>query len=493
MGRVFRGRAADGQGVALKLLPRAFADDPGRIRRFEIEAAAAARVDHPNVVRLLAVGVDGGHRFLVTELLVGSTLRAHLARGPLAAREVVRLALELARGLEALHAAGVIHRDLKPENLFVVEGGRLAILDLGIARVDGLGGGTLTDAGTAPGAILGTAGYMAPEQVRGLNADARSDVFALGAILHELATGQRAFPGDTAIDRASAIVRDTPPPILRTDLPAAYATLVAGCLEKAPERRPSQASVAVAALTAIEAARARAEAPTDPGEAHPTAPSPPASSGAPRGRWVASWIASLVVVAWIATRAGGASAPLRTALLIPPAPPPPIGGWPGAPTPPASPDLPPDVEAALDEDHEIDAEALEALATSTVTHARLADLKAVLGAKLAEAAAELASRELARDLPAERAGQHVLRGDNVNERVSCPDEGGFTLQGDNGVVHVEGDCGIVVVRGHDNVVEVDSSELIVVAGDRNVVSYGNDADAPPKLLENGRHNVIERR
>ncbi len=256
MGRVYTARDTRDQSLhALKLLPPDFAADPSRVRRFEQEARAAERVVHPHVLRLREFGAHEGTRYIVSELLEGETLKARLTRGPIADRaELLALAQGLADGLAALHAAGVVHRDLKPENLFVTTGGALKILDLGLARLGGEGeraDATLSDNGTSPGTILGTAGYMAPEQVRGLATDARSDVFALGAILHELATGQRAFPGDTAIDRAMAILRDPVAPLRRSDLPDGFEALVLACLAKDPAARPARASDVLEGLRAL--------------------------------------------------------------------------------------------------------------------------------------------------------------------------------------------------------------------------------------------------
>lgn len=302
MGRVYVARdTRDGSRHALKILPADFAADPGRVRRFEQEGRAAARVVHPHVLRLRELGEHEGTRFIVSELLEGETLKARLARGAIADRsELLTLALGLAEGLAALHAGGVVHRDLKPENLFVTSGGVLKILDLGLARVGGEGeraDATLSDNGTSPGTILGTAGYMSPEQVRGLDTDARSDVFAMGAILYEMAAGQRAFPGDTAIDRAMAILRDEVAPLRRTDLPDGFARLVDGCLAKDMRARVGEAQVVAAQLRALAAAP-------------PPAASVSTSRGAlvPRARragssWlVLGWAVSLVAAVYL-TRA----------------------------------------------------------------------------------------------------------------------------------------------------------------------------------------------
>jgi len=231
MGAVYRARDNRlGRTVAVKVLPPHADSSQELDRRLEIEARAAAAIAHPNVVRVYDVGREDGVTFIVEELVEGETLRARLARGPVDARTVRRLALDLARGLAAAHAAGVVHRDLKPENLLLTADGTLKILDFGLAKIDG-GDATATD----PGAVRGTVGYMAPEQARGEATDARCDLFATGAILYELATGRRAFDGASHAERMAAVLRDTP----SVDDPAlaALAPVVARCLDKDPGRR----------------------------------------------------------------------------------------------------------------------------------------------------------------------------------------------------------------------------------------------------------------
>jgi hypothetical protein len=214
--------------VAVKALSRQFAESPERVRRLEVEARAAAAIAHPNVVTIYDTGTDGGVPFIVSELVTGESLRSVLDRGPVARRTALELGLHLARGLGAAHARGVVHRDLKPENLIVADDGALKILDFGLARVSG---DRDIDA-TEPGTLLGTSGYLSPEQARGEPADARSDLFAVGAILYELLAARRAFPGTTFAERLSAVLRDTPGPL---DDPAG--PIVERCLEKDPRRR----------------------------------------------------------------------------------------------------------------------------------------------------------------------------------------------------------------------------------------------------------------
>ncbi|MFO0584258.1 MAG: protein kinase [Anaeromyxobacter sp.] len=229
MGEVYR--ALDtrlGRHVALKALPARFADDPARVRRLEVEARAAAAIAHPNVVAVHDVGTGGGVPYVVSELVLGETVRSRLDRGPVPRAEALALGLQLARGLAAAHARGVVHRDLKPSNLVVTGDGTLKILDFGLARLDGAPGAEAT----TPGAVLGTSGYLAPEQARGEAADARSDLFSAGAILYELLSGRRAFGGATFAERLSAVLRDTPPALEDPAGPA-----IARCLEKDPARR----------------------------------------------------------------------------------------------------------------------------------------------------------------------------------------------------------------------------------------------------------------
>lgn len=310
MGEVYRARdGRDGAEVALKVLPAALAADPGRVRRFEREAEAAARVVHPHVLRLLDFGVADGTHYLVSELLQGETLKARLARGPLPGRaELLRLALGLVDGLAALHAAGVVHRDLKPENLFVTERG-LKILDLGLARLDDAerADGTLSENGTTPGTVLGTAGYMAPEQVRGQATDQRADVFALGAIIYELASGRRAFPGETAIDRAMAILRDDVAPLPQPPVVPGLEVLIRRCLAKAPEQRYASAHQLALELRALDEGTLAPDAPVDL--------APRAPRAARRGLWLAAaWVLSLGLVSWVTATWTGEGPTLRRQL-----------------------------------------------------------------------------------------------------------------------------------------------------------------------------------
>ena len=229
--------------VALKIFPPDVADSPERRERFEREARAVAALSHPNVLAIHDFGEDQGVIFAVTELLEGKTLRERLAaEGTMSPVEAVGYARQIADGLAAAHASGIVHRDLKPENLFITKDGKVKVLDFGLAKQAGEGGGeeaaTKTRA-TEPGTIMGTVGYMSPEQVRGQSADQRSDVFSFGAILYEMLTGERAFDGESAGVVMSAILKDDPLPLLKkkADLPSSLEQIVDWCLKKNPDER----------------------------------------------------------------------------------------------------------------------------------------------------------------------------------------------------------------------------------------------------------------
>jgi Tol biopolymer transport system component len=249
MGEVFRARDTRlGREVAVKVLPEEVAKSPERRARFEREARAVAALSHAGILALHDVSLDDDPPFVVTELLEGETLRERLAEGPLPVRKATDYAIQAARGLAAAHAKGIVHRDLKPENLFLVRDGQLKILDFGLARQEASGGATDTRSPTlAPptdaGTVLGTVGYMSPEQVRGETADARSDIFSLGAVLYEMLSGRRAFQLGTAAETMTAILREDPPALERDRassaglVPAGLERVVSRCLEKSVEER----------------------------------------------------------------------------------------------------------------------------------------------------------------------------------------------------------------------------------------------------------------
>jgi eukaryotic-like serine/threonine-protein kinase len=243
MGEVYRARdAALRRDVAVKVLPVAFAHDEERLRRFAQEAQAAAALNHPNILAIFQVGQHDEAPFIVSELLAGETLRDRLREGALPVRKAVDYAVQTARGLAAAHEKGIIHRDLKPENIFITDDGRAKILDFGIAKLvaaeDAADGATVS-AQTASGTVLGTIGYMSPEQVRGQAVDTRADIFSFGAILYEMLSGRGPFKKDTAPDTITAVLREDPPELAAAErgFPPALERIVKRCLEKNPPER----------------------------------------------------------------------------------------------------------------------------------------------------------------------------------------------------------------------------------------------------------------
>ena len=260
MGEVYRARDFTlRRDVAIKVLPAYWSRDPDRLRRFDIEAQAAAALNHPNIVSIFHVGQCDGSPYIVTELLQGETLRTRLNRGSVRVREVLDWGKDLARGLGAAHDAGIFHRDLKPENLFITKDGRIKILDFGLAKLDpaktssGNGSTVTLQQVTSPGHVLGTVGYMSPEQVRGEAADASSDVFAFGVILYEMLAGKRPFQRDTSAETMAAILREDHPTLSDSGVtvPPGLQRIVDRCLAKAPEQRFHHASDLGFALEAL--------------------------------------------------------------------------------------------------------------------------------------------------------------------------------------------------------------------------------------------------
>ncbi len=272
MGEVYR--ALDtrlGREVAVKVLPERFSGSPEAVARFEREARAVAALSHPNILALFDFGQVDGIAYAVTELLKGETLRQRLAEERLSERKAIEIAVGIAEGLAAAHSAGIVHRDLKPENVFLTSDGRVKILDFGLARMDRPGdalaatSAPTTPASTEPGVVMGTAGYISPEQIRGQPADARSDLFAFGAVLYEMLTGERAFAGATTGESLAAILRDQPPDVSAKAPGVSPATdrLVSRCLQKSPDER-------------FQSARDLAYALRETGSGSPRSPHPPA-------------------------------------------------------------------------------------------------------------------------------------------------------------------------------------------------------------------------
>ena len=260
MGEVYRAKDPRlGRDVAIKVLPASFSADPDRLRRFEQEARAAGILNHPNITAVHDIGSHDGAPYVVTELLEGETLRGALVGGKLPQRKAIDYALQIAHGLAAAHEKGIVHRDLKPENLFVLKDGRVKILDFGLAKLTHTETGPevtslpTATAGTEPGVVLGTLGYMSPEQVKGKPADPRSDIFSFGAILYEMLSGKRAFHGDSAAETMSAILREEPPDLSVTNqsISPGLERIVQHCIEKNPEQRFHSAHDVAFALDAL--------------------------------------------------------------------------------------------------------------------------------------------------------------------------------------------------------------------------------------------------
>ena len=262
MGEVFRAHDARlNRDVAIKVVPPSVANDPDALVRFERESHAIAALSHPNILAIFDVGHSEGRPFAVMELLEGETLRARLGRGPLPVRKAVEIAGQIARGLAAAHDKQIAHRDLKPDNVFLTPTGGVKILDFGLARSTSANS-ELTRAesptmapATTPGTVLGTVGYMAPEQVRGEPADHRSDLFALGCVLYEMLTGERAYKRETAAETMSAILREDPPDpsTLNVAVPPGVLRALRRCLEKRPQERfESARDLAFALESAID-------------------------------------------------------------------------------------------------------------------------------------------------------------------------------------------------------------------------------------------------
>jgi serine/threonine protein kinase/tetratricopeptide (TPR) repeat protein len=265
MGEVYRARDSElERDVAIKVLPVEVAQSPDRLARFEKEAKAVARLSHPNILDIHDYGREGDTTYSVTELLEGETLRERLEGGPLGWRKATEIGAAIADGLGAAHEAGIVHRDLKPSNVFIISDGRVKVLDFGLARHEDVEAGedethapTMTRQ-TDPGTVLGTVGYMSPEQVRGETVDQRSDIFSLGCVLYEMVSGRQTFKGDTAVETMNAILKEEPEDVSSTGvvLPSELAGTIRRCLEKRSQSRFQSASDLAYNLRTISSASA---------------------------------------------------------------------------------------------------------------------------------------------------------------------------------------------------------------------------------------------
>jgi eukaryotic-like serine/threonine-protein kinase len=269
MGEVYRAKDSKlKRDVAIKVLPESLAKDPDALSRFEREAHAVAALNHPNILSIPDFGSEAGVSYAVTELLEGETLRAKLEGGPPASRRAIEIGIQIAQGLAAAHEKGIVHRDLKPENVYLTSDGRVKILDFGLAKRVGLESeGTnapTAGAATEPGTVMGTVGYMSPEQVRGRPLDHRTDIFSFGAILYEMLAGKRAFKGDSHVETMNAILKEDPAELLDSgrNVPPALDRIVRHCLEKSPEARFHSASDVAFNLEALSTASAAPSGPS---------------------------------------------------------------------------------------------------------------------------------------------------------------------------------------------------------------------------------------
>src|SRR6266568_3359554 len=260
MGEVYRAYDPKmNREIAIKILPAAFSADKERLARFEQEAQAAGSLNHPNILAIYHIDTHDGSPYIVAELLEGKTLRERMGGMALAQRRAIGYGLEIANGLAAAHAKGIVHRDLKPDNIFITKDERVKLLDFGIAKlIQADVSQSQTDiptrrVNTDPGIVIGTAGYMSPEQVRGQAVDYRSDIFSFGAILYEMLSGRRAFHGESVADTMSAILKEDPADLSDTNqnISPALERLVNHCLEKNPEARFHSARDLAFALEAI--------------------------------------------------------------------------------------------------------------------------------------------------------------------------------------------------------------------------------------------------
>ncbi|MDQ3011987.1 MAG: serine/threonine protein kinase, partial [Acidobacteriota bacterium] len=301
MGEVWRARDTHlNREVAIKVLPASYANDVDRLRRFEKEARATSALNHPNILTVHGIGTHDGAPFIVAELLEGEELRAQLKQGAVVPRKAIEYARQITDGLAAAHAKGIVHRDLKPENLFITTDERLKILDFGLAKLRQPAGVPVDSQAatqkqlTDPGIVMGTAGYMSPEQVRGQEADTRADIFSFGVILYEMLSGKRTFSGDSAIEVMNAILKEEPPELGETNakISPQLEKIVRRCLEKKPERRfqsTSDLCFALEALSTPSGARLETQA------ALPPTTEPIGKSRVLRREWLAWAVAAVLL------------------------------------------------------------------------------------------------------------------------------------------------------------------------------------------------------
>ena len=310
MGEVYRARDTRlGRDVAIKVFPEALAKDVDRLRRFEHEARTIAALNHPNILAIHDIGTYDGAPFLVSELLEGKNLRETLEAGPLPMLRSIEYALGIAQGLAGAHDKGIVHRDLKPENVFITRDGRVKILDFGLAKLasskeESNTEVTLTSPATLPGVVMGTVGYMSPEQVRGDATNPRSDIFSFGAVLYEMLTGKRAFKRNTSAETMTAILREEPPELSETGWqgPPGLQRILGRCLEKNAERRFQSASDLAFALESLSGSSSQISARSM------TRTDEPAKPGRAWLPWAVTVLGALALVAAIWTVGRGSAA-----------------------------------------------------------------------------------------------------------------------------------------------------------------------------------------
>ena len=302
-----------GRQVALKFLPAESVTSRQALDRFRVEARAASSLSHPGICAIFDVGDDAGTPYIVMEALKGESLRDRINRGPMNIADLLEIAIQLADALDAAHAQGIIHRDIKPANIFVGDKNRAKILDFGLAKLgqsvsQSSGDGTQLNASThgdltMPGSALGTVSYMSPEQARGEDVDTRTDLFSLGVVLYEMATGTQAFSGSTQAVVFDSILNRTPPPVTHINplVPLRLATLIGAALEKDRDLRPQHASDFEAELRGIrrdlESGSLVAASRTTLTRAAERTPAATEASPTPSRRWIGVTAAALLIIA----------------------------------------------------------------------------------------------------------------------------------------------------------------------------------------------------